>query len=95
MRKKRSPLSIPLNIANGDPSNMLLRHTQITAVFQAVGSCIMTVIDGIGAALQGIMSGVVTVCDIVVSCLTCGYVGRRRYGLAARYRHRYRSGPVM
>lgn len=51
---------------------------QIAAIFDAIGSCLMAIVNGIGAVCHAIISGIVTVFDVIISCLTCGYVGRRR-----------------
>ncbi|KND86488.1 hypothetical protein TOPH_08892 [Tolypocladium ophioglossoides CBS 100239] len=51
----------------------------IQSLLSTIGGCIMAVISGIGGILQAIISGIVSFCGIVVSCLTCGYCGRRRH----------------
>ena len=40
----------------------------------------MAVVNGIGAILQAIIGGCVSLIDIIVSCLTCGRGGGRRRG---------------
>jgi hypothetical protein len=51
---------------------------QIEAIFAAIGGCLMAIVNGIGALLEAIIAAIVTVCDVIISCLTCGYAGRRR-----------------
>jgi hypothetical protein len=38
----------------------------------------MAIVNGIGAILQAIVSGVVFIFDAIISCLTCGHAGGRR-----------------
>ncbi|KAJ5709771.1 hypothetical protein N7493_010062 [Penicillium malachiteum] len=60
---------------------MLTRSQQIKGVFQAIGSCLMAIVNGIGAILRAIIDGIVTVFDVIISCLTCQTCrggGRRR-----------------
>ena len=44
----------------------------------------MAVISGIGRIIMAIVEGVVALCGVIVSCLTCGYCskggGRKRHG---------------
>lgn len=47
----------------------------------------MAVISGIGGILQAIISGIVSFCGIIVSCLTCGYCGRKGHGTRTRRSH--------
>jgi hypothetical protein len=50
----------------------------------------MAIVNGIGAILQAIISGVVTVFDVIISCVTCGAAGGRR-----RHRTRTRTRAVI
>lgn len=50
---------------------------QIQSALQTIGGCIMAIIGGIGSILHAIISAIVSF-GIVLSCLTCGYCGRRR-----------------
>lgn len=54
--------------------------SQIQSVFRAIGSCLMAIVNAIGSICHAIISGVVTVIDVIISCLTCGYCGKRRRG---------------
>lgn len=38
----------------------------------------MAVVNGIGAILKAIINGIVSIFDIIISCLTCGRGGGRR-----------------
>jgi threonine dehydrogenase-like Zn-dependent dehydrogenase len=38
----------------------------------------MGIVNTIGRVCKAIIDGVVTVIDVIISCLTCGYCGRRR-----------------
>ena len=38
----------------------------------------MTIVNAIGAVFQAIITGIVSIFDIIISCLTCGRSGRRR-----------------
>jgi threonine dehydrogenase-like Zn-dependent dehydrogenase len=38
----------------------------------------MAVVNAIGSVLHAIISGIVTVVDVIISCLTCGYCSRRK-----------------
>jgi len=40
----------------------------------------MAIVNGIGAVLQAIIAGIVSIIDIIISCLTCGRGGGRRRG---------------
>jgi hypothetical protein len=51
----------------------------------------MAIVNGIGAILQAIISGIVTVFDVIISCLTCGYAGRMGRGR----RHRTTTRAVV
>lgn len=53
---------------------------QIQSVFRAIGSCLMAIVNAIGSVLHAIINGIVTVFDVIISCLTCGYCGRKRRG---------------
>jgi len=39
----------------------------------------MAVVNGIGAILKAIINGIVTVFDVIISCLTCNRAGGRRH----------------
>jgi threonine dehydrogenase-like Zn-dependent dehydrogenase len=43
----------------------------------------MAIVNAIGSICHAIISGVVTVIDVLISCLTCGYCGKRRRGRSA------------
>lgn len=43
----------------------------------------MGIVNAIGAILRAIIDGVVTVLDVIISCLTCGACTRRRRTRAA------------
>jgi len=43
----------------------------------------MAVVNGIGSILQAIIAGIVSLFDIIISCLTCGRGGGRRHGRSA------------
>ncbi|KAK9384293.1 hypothetical protein V1515DRAFT_542179 [Lipomyces mesembrius] len=49
----------------------------IASIFQAIGAALMAVVNGIGSILQAIIAGIVALFDIIISCLTCGSMGRR------------------
>lgn len=51
---------------------------QIGDVFRSIGACLMGIVNTIGRVCKAIIDGVVTVIDVIISCLTCGYCGRRR-----------------
>jgi threonine dehydrogenase-like Zn-dependent dehydrogenase len=38
----------------------------------------MAIVNAIGSICHAIISGVVTVIDVLISCLTCGYCGKRK-----------------
>jgi len=40
----------------------------------------MAIVNGIGAVLQAIIAAIVSLFDIIISCLTCGRGGGRRRG---------------
>jgi hypothetical protein len=48
-------------------------------MFQAIGACLMAIVNGIAAILQGIISAIAAFFDILISCLTCGRAGGRRH----------------
>ncbi|KAH8803185.1 hypothetical protein F5884DRAFT_861517 [Xylogone sp. PMI_703] len=50
----------------------------IRGLLQTIGAALMAVVNGIGAILRAIIDAIVTFFDILISCLTCGYAGRRR-----------------
>ncbi|KAK9327626.1 hypothetical protein V1520DRAFT_357758 [Lipomyces starkeyi] len=49
----------------------------IASIFEAIGTALMAVVNGIGIVLQAIIGGIVSLFDIIISCLTCGSMGRR------------------
>ncbi|KAK6537793.1 hypothetical protein TWF694_010700 [Orbilia ellipsospora] len=53
----------------------------IADALRAIGRAIMTVISAIGRAITAIVNGIVDFLMIIVSCLTCNRVGRRRRGM--------------
>ncbi|KAL4803272.1 hypothetical protein BDV18DRAFT_163323 [Aspergillus unguis] len=63
----------------------------IKDLFRSIGACIMGVISAIATGLKAVINGIVSVLGVLVSCLTCGYVGRRRR--STRHTHT-RSRPV-
>ncbi|GAQ03648.1 hypothetical protein ALT_0969 [Aspergillus lentulus] len=58
----------------------------IRDVFRSIGACLMGIVNTIGAVLKAIINGVVSLCDIVISCLTCGYCGNRGRMRSSRHR---------
>ncbi|KAI2819364.1 hypothetical protein CBS63078_1072 [Aspergillus niger] len=44
----------------------------ITSIFHAIGACLMGIVNTIGAVCKAIIDGVVTLFDVIISCLTCG-----------------------
>lgn len=65
----------------------LTQFMQIEAIFRTVGSCLMAIVNGIGAVLQAIIGAIVGLFDIVISCLTCG--GGRGRGMGRRHHTRH------
>lgn len=51
---------------------------QIAGVFQSIGACLRGIVNAIGSVIMAIVNGVVSLCDIIITCLTCGYCGRRK-----------------
>ena len=70
---------------SGKGSNV---RQQIQSVFHAIGACLMGIVNTIGAVCKAIIDGVVTLFDVIISCLTCGYCGRRRRGTTRTRRSR-------
>ncbi|KAE8349114.1 hypothetical protein BDV28DRAFT_68842 [Aspergillus coremiiformis] len=60
----------------------------IQSVFHAIGACLMGIVNTIGSLCKAIIDGVVTILDVIISCLTCGYCGRRRRGTMRTRRSR-------
>ncbi|KAE8388258.1 hypothetical protein BDV23DRAFT_159653 [Aspergillus alliaceus] len=60
----------------------------IQSVFHAIGACLMGIVNTIGSVCKAIIDGVVTLFDVIISCLTCGYCGRRRGGTRRTRRSR-------
>ncbi|UKZ47478.1 hypothetical protein TrVGV298_001696 [Trichoderma virens] len=60
------------------------------AIFRTIGSVIMAIVSGIGNMLTAVINGIVSLCGIIVSCVTCGHAGGHR-----RYRHRGVRGSRM
>ncbi|OJJ97507.1 uncharacterized protein BO95DRAFT_467107 [Aspergillus brunneoviolaceus CBS 621.78] len=50
----------------------------IQSVFHAIGACLMGIVNTIGSVCKAIIDGIVTLFDVIISCLTCGYCGNRR-----------------
>ncbi|KAJ4386263.1 hypothetical protein N0V93_009156 [Gnomoniopsis smithogilvyi] len=50
----------------------------VVSCFQAIGACIMTVINAIAGVLMAIINGIVAVLKAIVSFLTCGFCGSKR-----------------
>jgi hypothetical protein len=50
----------------------------------------MAIVNGIGAMLTAIINGIVSIFDIIISCVTCGRGGGRRH----RSRHMMSSSRV-
>jgi len=44
---------------------------QIRGVFEAIGGCLMAIVNGIGGILQAIIAAIVAVFDIIIGFLTC------------------------
>jgi hypothetical protein len=44
----------------------------------------MAIVNGIGNILHAIIGGIVSLFDIIISCLTCGRGGGRRRGAGRR-----------
>ena len=58
-------------------------------MFQAIGSCLMAIVNAIGSIIMAIVGGIVAVFDIIISCLTCqgcrgGGWRRKRRGHVSR-----------
>lgn len=53
----------------------------IADALRAVGRAIMAVISAIGRAITAVVNGIVEFLMIIISCLTCNRVGRRRRGV--------------
>ncbi|OJJ43863.1 hypothetical protein ASPZODRAFT_43872, partial [Penicilliopsis zonata CBS 506.65] len=43
----------------------------IESIFHAIGACLMGIVNAIGAVCRAIIDGIVTVFDVIISCLTC------------------------
>jgi hypothetical protein len=56
---------------------------QITGVFNSIGACLLGIVHIVGSICKGIVSGVVGLFEVLVTCLTCGYCGRRSKGTGA------------
>lgn len=57
---------------------------QFEAIFRTIGQCILAVVHAIGAVLQAILNGIISLFDIIIGCLTCqGVRGRRRHRTTA------------
>ncbi|KAL3477247.1 hypothetical protein BJX99DRAFT_257723 [Aspergillus californicus] len=65
----------------------------IKDLFRSVGACIMGVVNAIATGIKAIINGIVSVLGVLVSCVTCGYVGRRRRSTRGM-RSTHRSRPV-
>ncbi|KAL2828162.1 hypothetical protein BDW59DRAFT_159757 [Aspergillus cavernicola] len=50
----------------------------IRDLFRSIGACIMGVVNAIASGIKVVINGIVSVIGVLVSCLTCGYCGRRR-----------------
>ena len=57
---------------------MLTVPPQISSIFGAIGAAIMAVVGAIATAVKAVINAIVSLFSIVISCLTCGAVGRRR-----------------
>ncbi|KAL2871380.1 uncharacterized protein BJX67DRAFT_377158 [Aspergillus lucknowensis] len=64
----------------------------IRDLFRSVGACIMGVVNAVAAGIKAVINGIVSILGVLVSCLTCGYVGRRRR--ASRRMHTRTTRPV-
>ncbi|KAK9313379.1 hypothetical protein V1522DRAFT_355093 [Lipomyces starkeyi] len=49
----------------------------IASIFETIGAALMAVVNGIGSVLQALIAGIVALFGIIISCLTCGSIGRR------------------
>jgi hypothetical protein len=49
----------------------------------------MGVVNAIASGIKVVINGIVSILGVLVSCLTCGYVGRRRRA-STRTHHRTR-----
>lgn len=56
----------------------LTNNLQIEGVLHSIGHCLMTIVHAIGSILRAIVDGVVVLCDAVISCVTCGYCGKKK-----------------
>ncbi|KAL2841443.1 hypothetical protein BJY01DRAFT_9485 [Aspergillus pseudoustus] len=61
----------------------------IRDLFRSIGACIMGVVNAIASGIKVVINGIVSILGVLVSCLTCGYVGRRRRA-STRTHHRTR-----
>ena len=59
-------------------NNTNITYIQIASIFHAIGACLMGIVNTIGAVCKAIIDGVVTLFDVIISCLTCGGCGGRR-----------------
>ncbi|OJJ04776.1 hypothetical protein ASPVEDRAFT_86158 [Aspergillus versicolor CBS 583.65] len=62
----------------------------IADLFRSIGACIMGVVNAIATGIKVVINGIVSVLGVLVSCLTCGYCGRRRRGTRGMH-HRSRA----
>ncbi|KAK9371570.1 uncharacterized protein V1513DRAFT_455271 [Lipomyces chichibuensis] len=49
----------------------------IASIFETIGAALMAIVNGIGSVIQAIIAGIVALFNIIISCLTCGSMGRR------------------
>ncbi|KAJ4411706.1 hypothetical protein N0V82_008942 [Gnomoniopsis sp. IMI 355080] len=60
----------------------------VVSCFQAIGACIMTVINAIVGVIMAIVHGIADVLKAIVGFLTCGYCkGSRGGSRTSRKRH--------
>ncbi|KAL4781340.1 hypothetical protein BJX76DRAFT_360035 [Aspergillus varians] len=62
----------------------------IKDLFRSIGACIMGVVNAIATGIKVVINGIVSVIGVVVSCLTCGYCGKRKRA-STRMGHRSRA----
>lgn len=51
---------------------------QITGVFHSIGACLKGIVSTIGSIIMAIVNGVVSLCNVLITCVTCGYCGGGR-----------------
>ncbi|RMJ27516.1 hypothetical protein PHISP_01645 [Aspergillus sp. HF37] len=63
----------------------------IVGVFNSIGACLLGIVHIVGSICSGIVNGIVGLFEVLVTCLTCGYCGRRKGGTGTGSRRIRRS----